>query len=733
VLAIEGGTAPYTCSIARGSVPAGMNLLEVTPVSTPSGLCILEGTPTAAGDFAFTTKVTDATLSSASETANFVVVARYGIPSIIDVSFSPTTSTTETVTWTTDIPSDSQVCYGPQSGGEYGLQTTQQDSNGVNFHRVVISGLRSFTGYIGCVKSAGTSEGAAKDYLTNIVSGVPFTTGTAPSSGTFDFGIQGVGPQNVVQGFPLYILLYDWFISGTSNYTNNTFKWTITGSPSLPASFIRIHWPDQQDNRYGGNSCSVSTKITRDDSLKCYGPFENTQFSVLTNVGGTTPVGEYNLRVTVITNDGLGPSHSFKWPFKVTSASFTPGAPASYPTIPALSTWLSQMKGFGGAPAHVTSVQVSAQVATIMAENAFTAGANATHVTFSGLTSATFLNGLTCQPTAVSTRTIQCSVAHANYGPIVDTGTATGTWYLNEHRDGTACVAQDDQCTDYYDGAWVYYQIGRYLGSPATWEGGANNSRSAYLSYLTPQTGAVRGYWVFPHGLYYNCKMNGVSADCNSLHQLASNAAGASMLAPVLGYADSQFIREACYMLGAKRLDYNAGGGTTLGAVKQMAAYCLGDIDQVVNNTAYVENTFMMGLAAEAIIEYYEDSNTGNGDIRVPSAVEALADHVWTEWLPWQGTIGQFPYNRFQYNFGFYLVAQGTDQGLNMLLAPMYAWLFKKTGQEKYQLEGDTLFNSGVSIAAGDNIGYTGKAFSQNYRWTIPFILWRSGRKIPLL
>ena len=48
-ITFTGGTAPVTCSIAVGSLPSGLTL---------SG-CTISGTPTAAGTFAFTTRVTD--------------------------------------------------------------------------------------------------------------------------------------------------------------------------------------------------------------------------------------------------------------------------------------------------------------------------------------------------------------------------------------------------------------------------------------------------------------------------------------------------------------------------------------------------------------------------------------------------------------------------------------------------------------------------------------------------
>jgi hypothetical protein len=56
----------------------------------------------------------------------------------------------------------------------------------------------------------------------------------------------------------------------------------------------------------------------------------------------------------------------------------------------------------------------------------------------------------------------------------------------------------------------------------------------------------------------------------------------------------------------------------------------------------------------------------------------------------------------------------------------MYAWLFQYTGDQIYQIEGDRIFNSGVEDNPGNGIGWSGKNFSQQYRWSFDFVKWRS-------
>ncbi|MEZ2345742.1 beta strand repeat-containing protein [Terriglobus sp. RCC_193] len=62
-IGVSGGTAPYTCSLASGTLPAGLKLNN----------CTLTGTPTTAGSSALSIKATDSGSTIASTTANVVV------------------------------------------------------------------------------------------------------------------------------------------------------------------------------------------------------------------------------------------------------------------------------------------------------------------------------------------------------------------------------------------------------------------------------------------------------------------------------------------------------------------------------------------------------------------------------------------------------------------------------------------------------------------------------------
>ncbi|MGH9477410.1 MAG: hypothetical protein ACRD1C_13965 [Terriglobales bacterium] len=669
VVYISGGKAPYSCSVAKSAQPAGMRLTEAVPPIYPAGICKITGRPTTSGDYPLTLKVADAGGNTATANLTFVVLASRRPQITARPVAAAASPTSETITWTTDVPASSKVCY--SIGYAVSACTPESDLTGVTSHAVTVTGLLPSNGYQYFVESRGVASGAPQDYLATSGSQLTFST-EAPGSGLSTLIMAyGIGPHNVVQGNPLYVGIHYGPIQGAASLPGTVF--TVTGLPP----FAQVHWPDQQDNNL--HQGSVSTTHTTNDTLTMYGLGANsvTQFEILTNQGGTTPVGNYTLAVSysVISGGLAAPGGSFTWTLGVEPAvTFTATPPAAYPPIPDLALWQAQMVGTG--------------------------------------------------------------VSNESY------------WYNGQQRGGACEWDSDDQGIAYYDGAWVYDQIGIYTGKLAHWLRGNSTSpcpssthghgpqgaaaaAALYHQYLIATNYNVPGYWVFPHGLYYACVTGGSAQACRDLHGLARGTNG-SLLADNTVYFDAVEVRETSYALGLKRLDYDTGtGDTTLAQVRQLVNYDLAHLDNIVHGTTGYEQPFMDGLAAQALIEYYMDPKTGNqSDSRIPVAIQALADHLWaTEWVPRAGNNGMFIYNLLTDQNGGENDGQGSDyRNLNLLIAPMYAWLYRETGAMIYQQEGDVIWDSGVTDPAGNGIGWSGKNFSQQYRWSFEYVKWRSGR-----
>jgi len=674
VVAISGGSGPYTCSLTSGTLPVGMSLAAVTPATYPAGLCVVSGTPTQAGEFPLTVQVQDKLLSTASQAVTFNVLSSR-LPAVTNWTATAVSPTQEAITWTTSAPASSKVCF--SVGYAVNTCTPETDTAGVISHSVGLTGLWPSTSYQYFIESRGIANGAPQDYLaateTQNCCADSFVTQAADATSVPTIYVDPAGPHNVVPGYPLIVGLYYGPTQGKNGNANPQF--VITGLP--PNS--KVHWPDQQDN--GLTQGHVSTTTTPDDTITFSGLGSNgtTQFELLTNVGGVTPAGQYTLKIN---GNVFGSSSTplttaeSTWSVGVATPTFVGARPTAFPAIPDLALWQSDMT----AP----------------------------------------------WPTG--------------------SGETMGDWFNGQQRGGACEFYTDQQGIQFYDGAWVYDQIGIYTGdlplwtagsgaSPCPASAGGNGPQGAaaplalYHQFLVADSYNVGGFWVFPHGLYYACTAGGDAQACADLHGLANGVNG-SLLANYTAYFDATNARESCYALGLRRLDYDAGGGrSTLAQVQQLATQCLGHVDNIVNGTTGFEESFMDGLISQALIEYYLDPKTGNhADPRIPPALEALADHLWsTNWVPRAGNNGLFIYNLIEQNNGLLTNTGGDDlRNLNLLIAPLYAWLYEQTGKAIYQEEGDAIWDSGVNDVPGNGIGWSGKNFSQQYRWSFDYALWRS-------
>ena len=550
--------------------------------------------------------------------------------------------TSAVITWTTDIPSDTFVFY---KVDDFDYDRGVSDGGGVTIHSQTITGLWPEQTYSFGVRSravVGGMPGPAAFFTDR-----SFTLPPASTTGTFDYYFVPQGPHHVVQGYEVYTKIASTWISGVSKFKLGTYQIVIQNLPPHTA----IHWPSQEYNGLGQGI--RSSTYTPNDTLREWA-FGATQFEIVTNAGGVTPPGSYVINITATTQlvgSAAGPAKTVPWTIAVDAPPAFPfGSPASYPAIPDLSKWETNMVTYG-----------------------------------------------------------------------------TGNWCHERTRTGEACAPGYEQCPWYYDGERVFYQIADYTNHPDTWNSCALNAQRVYRDqYVLAQAapGAIPGWRVFPEGIYMNYLRTGDPASKAAVHGLAVNSAFAFLWSA--GLVDAPRIREASYLVNANRLDTDLGNGRDAKA-KQAVAYLLGDIEQItVSGNAESNQPFMDGLAAEALIHYYEDGH--QSDVRIPTAIKTLADWMWTNaWIPGDGTNGYFYYNSYQYGIG--MPSDGGSRNLNLLIAPMYAWLYKMTGNTKYQIEGDAIWSAGVEFDPAGTLGWSGKNFSQQYRWSFDFVNWREDPK----
>lgn len=255
----------------------------------------------------------------------------------------------------------------------------------------------------------------------------------------------------------------------------------------------------------------------------------------------------------------------------------------------------------------------------------------------------------------------------------------------------------------YYDGERVYYQIADKTKDPS-WNACAQLVGHFYRSYVLDNNGFIPGWRVFPHGQAMDYRRTADPLSLQAVKELAASTSGFN-LGFVIDWTTS---RETSYTLEAQ-LQAQALGAPPDQITSDLVDIVLGDFDQwfVSSSTAYVQ-PFMVALAAEALIEYWDASQ----DPRIPPALQLAADQLWKR--SWNSSCQCFNYYGDDGSVSL-------SQDLNLLIAPLYGWVFQRTGYEGYRDQGDQIFNSGVAGAWLDG----GKQFSQNYRWSGQYLDWR--------
>ena len=265
----------------------------------------------------------------------------------------------------------------------------------------------------------------------------------------------------------------------------------------------------------------------------------------------------------------------------------------------------------------------------------------------------------------------------------------------------------------YYDGERVYYQIANYTGN-TSWNACAGFVEAMYRdSYVLPNNGAVPGYRIFSHGLYQDYVRTGDASSKNAAILLSKNAASTPGKTPLAWIILHDSSREIAYNIEASLIAEQLGEphNPYLDTYIEIA---LGHIDQwVISQDASYVRPFMVGLTAEALIQYYE---TRSQDPRIPPVIKTAMDWLWDNtWVP---SAQSFQYTDRPTDTG------GTESApdLNLLIAPAYAWVYRQTGNATYIDRGDQIFAGGVQGSWLDG----GKQYSQSYRWSFDYLKWRN-------
>ena len=272
----------------------------------------------------------------------------------------------------------------------------------------------------------------------------------------------------------------------------------------------------------------------------------------------------------------------------------------------------------------------------------------------------------------------------------------------------------------YYDGAANFFEISKYPGIADSvpdqhkWakcgEYIAGTLRDSYL--IQPGKAA---YTYFPRGLYLAYQHTGDSRYKDAILAIADGGNH------YRGVNNEFGMREHAYAFERRLYRYLVTNEPDH-MLQNFADIAIGMLLTHVyqDESRLFLEPFMAGLLARPLVHYYQLFH----DERVPAVLHLFSEKFWSSWYD-QNT------HRMLYNTEPYgercTVSCGNPvaTNLNNLVAPIYAFLWRLSGEETYRLRGDALFGNVFK----DGTPYDPKQWSQSYYWAWDFVAWRQGTK----
>jgi len=269
----------------------------------------------------------------------------------------------------------------------------------------------------------------------------------------------------------------------------------------------------------------------------------------------------------------------------------------------------------------------------------------------------------------------------------------------------------------YYDMARVMAQIADYTETPEPWNGYAKQAAVFYRDqYVVPNNGAVPGYQNFTTGLRLDYERTGDEASKAAAILLSQNAMYAA------DWTDRTYVTHHCTNREVAYAILSYINAEALGEPKRPIRAEWVTVSHTYFAQWYDETTwgdwqvspFMMAITAQALIADWEETQ----DPRCLPALTELADWMWTKayHAPTHAMLYQLNPNNTSEGG---LSTAGADD-LNMIIAPLYSWLWVQTGNETYREQFDELL-----LGQAEAYLAQGKQFDQNYWWAFDGMRWR--------
>lgn len=297
-----------------------------------------------------------------------------------------------------------------------------------------------------------------------------------------------------------------------------------------------------------------------------------------------------------------------------------------------------------------------------------------------------------------------------------------------------------------YDGGRVYQQVADYsYNTQGLPDRGYHNDqqrdhwkRCAQLAmdpYRNMLPGTLGGFVREPNQFAFGMEMNYLrTGDPNDQVGVDTLAHAPAWNLFFSGNALPSAVRLSGYMMDSRLAAEIDGEPRDTTIMLRSVDVMLGYLDESYNldlhnpnQQSYDVHPFLLATSMEALITYYElDLAEGNTpDARIPLEIKKTLDWLTaTQFMPQTHALA---YNVYDLPWDPQKVPGGLFGAteLNDLVAPAYAWYWSKTNDSRYLTQGDDLFSH-----VFDSGGWTWsvKEFNQVYKWSFDYVRWRSGQ-----
>lgn len=270
----------------------------------------------------------------------------------------------------------------------------------------------------------------------------------------------------------------------------------------------------------------------------------------------------------------------------------------------------------------------------------------------------------------------------------------------------------DKLAASYYDYANGMEYLSRRLNNPSLSIAAQKGGQFFADEYAIQYSGFVPGYWNFTDGLRRMYEVTGQERYKQAVLLMAQNAAFARDTTAE-DTRQTEYSREVAYAIKAM-LNAELLGAPRRDRLFTLVAHAQSHLEQWANNTAPYMRGFMFALTARSLIQYHDQVEP----LGIRERIQAAADY-WKSCC-WVESARAFRYTDRDVGNPDDLNPQ---PDLNLLIAPVYAWLGDKEFAGK-------VFNGGIEQAWLGNVGAM-KQFSQQLFWVERFENWIANSTMP--